>query len=118
MSLVFAGVCSHAPGITGRAHMADPDDKATFHAAFDEMRVALEATKPDALIVIAAEHFANFFMDNMPAYCMGMGQEYHGPIEDPDWLGIQRTTIPGNPDLSQRIIQTVQQDIDLSLIHI
>ena len=23
MSLVFAGVCSHAPGITGRAHMAD-----------------------------------------------------------------------------------------------
>ena len=114
MSLVFAGVCSHAPGITGRAHMADPDDKATFHAAFDEMRVALEATKPDALIVIAAEHFANFFMDNMPAYCMGMGQEYHGPIEDPDWLGIPRTTIPGNPELSQLIIQTVQQDIDLA----
>ena len=94
--------------------MADPDDKATFHEAFDEMRVALEATKPDALIVIAAEHFANFFMDNMPAYCMGMGQEYHGPIEDPDWLGIPRTTIPGNPDLSQRIIQTVQQDVDLA----
>ena len=24
MSLVFAGICSHAPGITGRAGMADP----------------------------------------------------------------------------------------------
>ena len=24
MSLVFAGVCSHAPGITGRAERADP----------------------------------------------------------------------------------------------
>ena len=24
MSLVFAGICSHAPGITGRAHLADP----------------------------------------------------------------------------------------------
>ena len=23
MPLVFAGVCSHAPGITGRAHLAD-----------------------------------------------------------------------------------------------
>ena len=25
MSLVFAGVCSHAPGITGRRDMADPE---------------------------------------------------------------------------------------------
>ena len=24
MPLVFAGVCSHAPGITGRANLADP----------------------------------------------------------------------------------------------
>ena len=24
MSLVFAGICSHAPGITGRAQLADP----------------------------------------------------------------------------------------------
>ncbi|MBT7330847.1 MAG: extradiol ring-cleavage dioxygenase, partial [Oceanospirillaceae bacterium] len=46
MSLVFAGVCSHAPGITGRAHMADPDDKATLYSAFDDMREALEASKP------------------------------------------------------------------------
>ena len=25
MSLVFAGICSHAPGITGRAQLADRD---------------------------------------------------------------------------------------------
>ena len=29
--------------------------------------------RPDALIVIAAEHFANFFMNNMPvSYAIGM----------------------------------------------
>ncbi len=114
MSLVFAGICSHAPGITGRKHMADPDDAETFYAAFDEMRVELEASKPDALIVIAAEHFANFFMNNMPAYCMGMAEDYYGPIEDPDWLGIQRTTVPGNADLSRRLIEHVMGDIDLA----
>ncbi len=114
MSLVFAGVCSHAPGITGRKHMADANDADTFYAAMDGMREALEATRPDALIVIAAEHFANFFMNNMPGYCMGMAEEYKGPIEDPDWLGIQRATIPGNPDLSRRIIQSVMEDIDLA----
>jgi 2,3-dihydroxyphenylpropionate 1,2-dioxygenase len=94
--------------------MADPDDKDSFYAAFDGMREALEATKPDALIVIAAEHFANFFMDNMPAYCIGMGDQYEGPIEDPDWLGIPRTKVPGNPDLSKRIIQQVMQDVDVA----
>lgn len=114
MSLVFAGVCSHAPGITGRASMADEDDKNAFYTALGEMREALEASRPDALIVIAAEHFANFFMDNMPAYCIGMGQVYEGPIEDPDWLGIKRQQIPGTPELSQSIIEEVLKTSDVA----
>ncbi len=114
MSLVFAGVCSHAPGITGRKHMAARDDADTFYAALDGMRSALEASKPDALVVISAEHFANFFMNNMPAYCIGMADEYYGPIEDPEWLGIARTAVPGNADLSRRLIQQVLQDVDVA----
>ena len=114
MSLVFAGVCSHGPGITGRADMADSDDVETLYAAMDKMREALEASRPDALVVIAAEHFANFFMNNMPAYCMGMAPDYEGPIEDPAWLGIQRTSVPGNPDLSRRMIERIMQDSDVA----
>lgn len=114
MSLVFAGVCSHAPGITGRAHMADPDDKESLYSAMDDMRQSLEATRPDALIVIAAEHFANFFMNNMPAYCMGMAEDYEGPIEDPDWLNIPRTRIPGNAALSKTLIEHTMQATDLA----
>ncbi|MCJ8270132.1 MAG: hypothetical protein MJK04_12110, partial [Psychrosphaera sp.] len=95
MSLVYAGVCSHAPGITGRAEMADPAQKDALYAAFDRQRQAIEDCRPDAIIVIAAEHFANFFMDNMPSFCIGMGEQHEGPIEDPKWLGIKRTTIPG-----------------------
>ena len=37
MSLVFAGVCSHAPGITGRAGRADPKVRDAFYAKLDEM---------------------------------------------------------------------------------
>ena len=68
MSLVFAGVCSHAPGITGRAHMADPDVRDRFYDAFRQMGDDLRAAKPDAVVIIAAEHFANFFMNNMPSF--------------------------------------------------
>ena len=42
MSLVFAGVCSHAPGITGRAHLADPATRDAFHAAFRDSARPLE----------------------------------------------------------------------------
>ncbi len=76
MSLVFAGVCSHAPGITGRAARAEPGVRDEFYAKLGELRERLEAAKPDALIVVAAEHFANFFMNNMPAYCVGMADFY------------------------------------------
>jgi len=114
MSLVFAGVCSHAPGITGRAERADPETRDNFYAELDRMRVALEESGAEALIVVAAEHFANFFMNNMPAYCVGMAQYYEGPIEDPEWLGIDHQRVPGNPDLSKRLIEEVLNDVDVA----
>ena len=114
MSLVFAGVCSHAPGITGRAGRADPALREPFYAGFEQMREKLEAAQPDVLIVVAAEHFANFFMNNMPAYCMGMADSYEGPIEDEEWLAIRRRTIPGNVDLSARIIRSMLPRFDLA----
>jgi len=114
MSLVFAGVCSHAPGITGRAARAEPRVRDTFYAKLGEMQQRLEAAKPDALIVVAAEHFANFFMNNMPAYCVGMAEAYEGPIEDEEWLAIERHRVPGNAALSRRLIQELLEDVDVA----
>jgi len=114
MSLVFAAVCSHGPGITGRAHLADPVLKDALHAQMFGLGDSMREAKPDALIVIAAEHFANFFMDNMPAYAIGMADRYEGPIEDPGWLGIERTRVPGNADLSHRLIAEVMNDVDVA----
>lgn len=114
MPLVYAGVCSHAPGITGRADQADPDVRDAFYAAFDGMRMRLEAAEPDALVVIAAEHFANFFMNNMPSYAIGMSDSYDGPIEDADWLAIDKFSAPGDRELSQRLIERVMRTHDVA----
>ena len=114
MPLVFAGVCSHAPGITGRADQADPQVRDGFYAAFDSMRESLEAARPDALVIIAAEHFANFFMNNMPSFAIGMADSYRGPIEDSDWLAIDKVSVPGNRELSSRFISEVMQTTDIS----
>lgn len=114
MPLVYAGVCSHAPGITGRADQADPSVRDAFYAAFDDMRAAIEASRADAILVVAAEHFANFFMDNMPSFAIGMADFYDGPIEEPGWLGIERFRAPGNKDLSARLISEVMQSVDVA----
>jgi 2,3-dihydroxyphenylpropionate 1,2-dioxygenase len=114
VALVFAGVCSHAPGIVGRADQADPAARDKVHAAFAWMADELAATEPDALIVIAAEHFGNFFMDNMPSFAIGMADSYPGPIEDPEWLGIERVVVPGDRDLSLRLITEIMQTSDIS----
>jgi 2,3-dihydroxyphenylpropionate 1,2-dioxygenase len=114
MTLVYAGVCSHAPGITGRADLAAPELREPFHAAYRAMGADMMAAKPDVIMVVAAEHFANFFMNNMPAFAIGMADHYEGPIEDPDWLNIPKTRFRGNAELSKRIIEEVMQTVDVS----
>jgi 2,3-dihydroxyphenylpropionate 1,2-dioxygenase len=114
MSLVYAGVCSHGPGITARADRADPELRDEFYRNLGKMRDDIKAAGAEALIVVAAEHFANFFMNNMPAYCVGMAEEYEGPIEDPEWLKIARVSVPGSPDLSRRLITEIMQTVDVA----
>ena len=68
MPLVYCGACSHAPGITARAERAGTQTRQALHNALFRMGDDIRATKPDALVVVAAEHFANFFMNNIPAF--------------------------------------------------
>ena len=114
MPLVYCGACSHAPGMTGRAERADSQTRQALEGAFRRMGDDIRATRPDALVVIAAEHFANFFMNNMPAFAIGMADSYEGPIEDEAFLRIKRTTVPGNKALSRTLIENVMQTVDVA----
>jgi 2,3-dihydroxyphenylpropionate 1,2-dioxygenase len=114
MPVVFTGAVSHGPGITGRADLADPQAKERLYAAFARLREEMEMTRPDVLVVIAAEHFANFFMDNMPAYAVGIADYYDGPIEDEQWLGIDATRVPGDRDTAHALVTHLLEDVDLA----
>lgn len=114
MTLVYTGICSHAPGITARRDLADPALSEPFYAALEQMRREIAETRPDALMIVAAEHFANFFMNNMPPYAVGMGESYSGPIEDPDWLKIPPRVQQGDPDLGRRLVSEMLQTVDVA----
>jgi aromatic ring-opening dioxygenase catalytic subunit (LigB family) len=114
MALVFAGICSHAPGIVNRAERAEPERREALYAAYGRMRRAIADARPDALVVVGAEHFGNFFMNNMPAFAIGMADDYEGPIEAEEWLKIKRRKVPGNRDLSERLIKRVMDEVDVA----
>jgi 2,3-dihydroxyphenylpropionate 1,2-dioxygenase len=53
-------------------------------------------------------------MNNMPAYCIGIGSQYEGPIEDPEWLKIPKTKVPGAADLATRLTREVMKTVDVA----
>ena len=50
----------------------------------------------------------------MPAFCIGMANDYLGPIEDEHFLKIPKRRVPGAPALARSIAQAVMADVDLS----
>jgi hypothetical protein len=103
MPLVFAAAASHAPGITAWPDAPPADQKATVHGAFAKMRDELKAANVDALVLLTSEHWANFFLDHIGAFCVGRGDGFSGPIEP--WLNVPKTVVPGAPALATEIIE-------------
>ena len=62
------------------------------------MRDELSAARVDALIMLSSEHWANFFLDHIGAFCVGRGAGFAGPIEP--WLNIEKAVVPGGVEPS------------------
>jgi len=45
---------------------------------------------------------------------MGIGESHTGPIENSDWLKIEKTIIPGAPELAMRLAKSVMHSVDLA----
>jgi aromatic ring-opening dioxygenase catalytic subunit (LigB family) len=107
MTISFACAASHAPGITAWSEAAPAAQKDTVYGAFGELRARLEASGAEALILLTSEHWANFFLDHMGAFCVGRAETYGGPIEP--WLKIDKREVKGDPALATEILETAYE---------
>jgi aromatic ring-opening dioxygenase catalytic subunit (LigB family) len=103
MALVFAAAASHAPGITAWPDAPPAEQRDAVRGAYAQMHDELRAARVDALIVLTSEHWANFFLDHIGAFCVGRGDGFAGPIEP--WLNIAKAVVPGDPALATRIVE-------------
>jgi len=114
MSIVAALAAGHSPGITGWPEHAPSEQAERFFKGYEKLRETLIAGRPDMLVVITPEHWANFFLNNMPAFCIGVGEEFAGPLEDPKFLRVPKTKVPGAPGPARKLFEAMSQEIDLA----
>lgn len=102
MTIVYATGASHAPGITAWTEAAPTEQKDRLYAAFEQMRQSFAASKPDVVLALTSEHWINFFLDHVGAFCIGRADYYDGPVEP--WLRVEKARIPGDPGLAEELL--------------
>ena len=108
MPIVYACAASHAPGLTAWADAAPAEQRAKLFAGFERIRDELAAAQPDTILLLTSEHWANFFLDHIGAFCIGRAAAYRGPIEP--WLNIAKAEIKGEPELAAELLETSYEE--------
>ncbi len=101
--LVGAFAASHGPLIIREWERVPAGEKKRMAAAYKELGRRLAAAKADVLIVVSPDHWSNFFLDNYPAVCIGVGAENDGPPEP--WMkDFPHRTLAGHSALASHIV--------------
>ena len=72
--LVGAFASSHAPLIARDWEILPPEAKQKISSGFSEMKSRIKELCPDLLIMLAPDHWVNFFLDNLRAFVSASDQ--------------------------------------------
>src|SRR5712691_5224856 len=107
--LVGVYASSHAPLIIRGWKDVRPANREDLTSALTELGRRIKAARPDVLIEIAPDHWVNFFINNLPSICVGMGEEHDGPAEP--WMkDCPFKKIAGHPQLA--IVPIIFNDLE------
>ncbi|MGI5133123.1 hypothetical protein ACQEVB_40420 [Pseudonocardia sp. CA-107938] len=114
--IALAYCASHAPLMSSARMAAPQEQRDNFFGALTRLREQSVERGVEAVVVLANEHFTNFFLENFPQICVGLGERNWGPVEE--WLPIEKVWIPGHPGLATHLAeQTLQAGFDPAFSH-
>ena len=76
--IVSAFGVSHAAVMLRHWDRATPAHQTAVQAAFDAIAARLRASRAQVLLVVGNDHYRSFFLDQMPAFCVGLGERRVG----------------------------------------
>jgi Catalytic LigB subunit of aromatic ring-opening dioxygenase len=113
--LVGIYAASHGPLIARDWDRLPDTLRQRLSAAYGELGRRLVAAGTDVIVGLAPDHWTNFFLDNLPSLCIGLGEEHGGPPE-PFMKDFAPTPLPGDAALGRHILETaLSRDFEPSL---
>ena len=68
--------------------------------------------------MLSPDHWVNFFINNLPSFCIGIGAEHDGPPEPFMKAVYPHDTLPGHPGFGRHLLDTaLQNDFDPAISH-
>ena len=115
--IVLAYCSSHAPMMSSAREAATEEQRTNFFGALGSVRDKAVERGAQAVVVLANEHFTNFFLENFPQICVGVGERNWGPTEE--WLPIDKVWIPGQEALANHVMRyTLDHGFDPAFSHL
>jgi aromatic ring-opening dioxygenase catalytic subunit (LigB family) len=116
--LVGIFAASHGPMIAREWDRLAPGVRGRIEVGFDEVGRRLKATRPDVLVIVSPDHWVNFFLNNLPAFCIGIGDEHDGPPEPFLTRVFKHEVLKGHPGLGRHFLDTaLSRNCDPSASH-
>jgi aromatic ring-opening dioxygenase catalytic subunit (LigB family) len=95
--IVAVHATSHTPVMLNFPDAIDSADRDDIFSTFRQVGQQIRESAPQAVVVISDDHLHNFFLDNLPAFCIGAAREYAAPVEH--WLKVDKHQLRGDAAL-------------------
>ena len=106
--IVAIHAASHTPVMLNFPEAIAAGVRAEIFAAFMEMGAKLAAVRPQAIVVLSDDHVHNFFLDNLPALCIGAAPHYPAPVEH--WLKADKRLLTGDASLGAYLLTNAMEN--------
>ena len=108
---------SHGPLMVRDWHLVPPEHKDRLTAAFRELGRRVAEAEPEMLVVVSPDHWVNFFLNNLPSVCIGVGEAHGGPPE-PFMKAFPHESVPGDPAFAGHLLATaLARDFEPAISH-
>ena len=95
---------THHPWYVPKAELTD--DARSLLGWAERVQESFERTRPDAVVIVASDHFHQFFHNNMPQFVVGRMTSYQGTFyNEMREFDLPRVRMGGNRQLSTDIIE-------------
>jgi aromatic ring-opening dioxygenase catalytic subunit (LigB family) len=116
--LVGSFAASHAPNIARSWDTLKNETRDWLTTRYDELGKRVKALEPDVLVIHSNDHWINFFLENMPAFLIGVGEEHDGPPEPFMQPIFKGRTFPGHAGLGSHLLEfAMEADFDPAYSH-